>query len=299
MALYNKKTKKLNVYAKNFKYIENDKLRPYLSKLTNFLTDNEWLKLSGEKYYDFEYTKKESQIDYKPLYVSWFSKGSWLFHEAFSIIDQELIYITVDYKNIFRINNKSSYSDLMSNDQYKSQLSKFNKKYIAVKRRNRLVPKRSKYAACETIEKEQYCEKETKFSFTNTKIKTKCKWNKKTKKCNYLPCTKEMKNNNKCEINYAYPYHNWDKVFEKYDGMAIYPMMTTEEMEKIQNHIAFLGWDVETLVLSNSKPIIHHHNLGTIRELLNLSKKDSDKKINYSKLVSKLIEKISEIRKSM
>jgi hypothetical protein len=102
---------------------------------------------------------------------------------------------------------------------------------------------------------------------------------------------------NECEISYGYPMYNWFKLLQKYDGFAIYPMMTLEEMEKIENHHGFDGWDVESLVLSNSTPIIHHHNLGTVRELLNISKKDSDKEINYSKLVSKIIQKISDIRK--
>ncbi len=52
----------------------------------------------------------------------------------------------------------------------------------------------------------------------------------------------------------------------------------------------------ETLVLSNDTPIITHHNLGTIRELLNITKK-TKVDINYSKLVSKLIQKINEVRK--
>jgi hypothetical protein len=301
-----KKTKKLNIYAKNFNYISDEEARPYLSKLTNFLGDNEWLKSSREKFFEFDNKKifdnktlENKMIGMKPSYVSWFSKGSWLFHDIGLNIDNEIIYITVDYnKNIFRIANKSTYSNLMTNDQYKSQLSKFNKKYIAIKRRNKLVPKGDKYASCDFSPK-KFCEEKSDFNFnlmTKVEIKPKCKWNKKTKKCNFLPCSREMKENNKCEISYSMPFYNWFKFFNEYDGLAIYPMMTTEEMENIENHHGFMGWDVETLVLSNSEPIIKHHNLGTIRELLNIPKK-SDEYINYNKLVSKLIQKINEVRK--
>lgn len=308
MTIHNKKTKKLNVYAKNLLQIEYYKNRKYLSKLTNFLADNEWLKLSDEKYYDFSIDKifdnktmEKKMISFKPRRVSWFSKGSWLFQDMFNIIDDEIIYITVDYKNIFKINNKSPYSDLMSNEQYKSQLSKFNKKYIASKPRNKLVPKGDKYYFCNFKSTKEMCNNNAFInSLTDSpnlkKNESRCKWNNKTKKCNYLPCTKKM---NDCETIYIAPQYNWFKLLQKYDGLAIYPMMTEEEMEHIQNHHGFEGWDVESLVLSNSTPIITHHNLGTIRELLNISKKDSDKEINYSKLVSKIIKKISEIRKSM
>ena len=72
-------------------------------------------------------------------------------------------------------------------------------------------------------------------------------------------------------------------------------MMSLKEMEDIQNHHGFDAWDVETLILSNSTPITKHHNLGTIRELLNITDKDSNT-INYSKLIEILIKKIIEIR---
>jgi hypothetical protein len=75
--------------------------------------------------------------------------------------------------------------------------------------------------------------------------------------------------------------------------------MTTKEMIKLQQHYGFTGWDVETLVLLNDKPITKHHNLGTIRELLNIpkdKKQNSNYEIDYSKLVSSLIKKIKEIR---
>jgi hypothetical protein len=308
MTIHNKKTKKINVYAKNFRDTIDEKDMRELTKLTDFLAENEWLKVSKEKYYDFSIDKnffhKKSVVNgmmsHKPGYVSWFSKGSWIFRGGVDIIDEELIYITVDYKNIFRINNKSPYSDLMTNDQYKSKLVNFNKKYIASKPRNKVIPKGGIH--CDEYLTEEEC-KTNEFKilyggFTNVKKNkiSSCKWNNKTKKCKFLPCTKKM---NDCYTIYGVPVHNWAKLLQKYDGFAIYPMMSLEEMVALQNHHGFSGWDVETLILSNSTPITHHHNLGTIRELLNISKKDSGKEINYSKLVSILINKISEIRKTM
>lgn len=302
--------KKLNVYAKTFRFIEYDKNRKHLSKLTNFLADNEWLKVSNDKYKDFTTDKKifnnqeiiNRMIGFKPGYVSWFSKGSWLFHDIGLNIDKELIYITVDYKNIYKIANKSPYSDLMSNDQYKSQLSKFNKKYIIPSNmtKTRLVRKEDKFSSCNWMSTQKECTNSNSSILRelndNIKWKRVCKWNNKKNKCEFRRCSKKKDD---CVPLYNAQFYNWAKLLKKYDGFAIYPMMNLKEMEEIQHHHGFDTWDVETLVLSNSTPITHHHNLGTIRELLNIPKKDSDKEINYSKLVSILIKKISEIRKSM
>ncbi len=120
-----------------------------------------------------------------------------------------------------------------------------------------------------------------------------CKWDKKKNKCKFRSCSE--KKDDCVSLPYLEIY-NWSKFLKDYDGLAIYPMMTIKEMKQIQNHWGFIGWDVESLVLSNDTPIIKHHNLGTIRELLNISTKDKVD-INFSKLVSKLIQKISEVRK--
>ena len=300
-----KRNKKLNIYAKNFRFIDDDKDRKHLSKLTNFLADNEWLKVSKEKYHDFTIDKKifKNNMSMKPGYVSWFSKGSWLFHDIGHNIDKEIIYITVDYKNIYKIANKSPYSELSSNDDYKSKLSTFNKKYIIPYKatRNRLVHKEDLFSACNWIESQKMCgyKKTKKNNNNNNENKSKwysennCIWVKKKNECKFRHCSKKKDD---CVISYNSQIYNWSNFLKEYDGFAIYPMMTLKEMENIQNHHGFDGWDVETLVLSNSEPIIKHHNLGTIRELLNITKKDNDR-INYSKLVSKLIQKINEVRK--
>jgi hypothetical protein len=298
---------KLNIYARNMVYINNQKNRKYLSKLTDFLAEDEWLKISKDKYrgFSFELDKKTASrmIGYKPPYVSWFSKGSWLFHENCCNIDQELIYIKVDYKNIYKITNSSPNSNLVTDQQYKKQLTKFNKKYIIIRHRNRMVHRDNLWSGCEFIENKETCEKGNQVFFTEDeekekeKNKVQCKWNKKTQKCGYRPC---LKKSGDCVIHYGFPYHNWGKFFQNHDGLAIYPMMTLDEMEKIQNHHALMAWDVETLMLLNDKPIVKHYNLGTIRELLNIPKKEEDDMVefNYSKLVSALIKKITEIRNS-
>jgi len=289
-----KKTrKKLNIYGKNI-YNEKDiKLQLELSRLTNFLNDEEWLKLSTQKYKSFGFdktlfkNKKFNMVDIKPDYVSWFSKGSWLFHEMCCDIDEEIIYITVDYKNIYKITNKNPDSNLSSNNQYKTQLNKFNKKYIYYKGKNKWV---FKNATCNLADDKKECEKDVG-----------CEWDKKN--CNYIKCSKKS---GVCRYYYTMPYYDWKNVFEKYDGMAIYPMMNYQEITSIQKHLGFYGWDVESLVLINDKPVIKHYNLGTIRELLQISKtnEESEKNnhtyeknnINYHKLVSLLIKKIKKIR---
>jgi len=312
-----KTNKKLNIYSTNFRYIDNDKDRKYLSKLTNFLADNEWLKASHEKYQDFTIDKKifndrnikkylnTSKPMEESVPLSWFSKGSWLFYPDFCCnIDTEIIYIAVDYKNIYKITNKSPYSDLSSNDDYKSQLLKFNKKYSVknnIFKKNSLVHKKDASFKCNLITSEKMCGyKKTKKNNNNNENKldedeNNCKWDKKTNKCKFRHCSK------KTDDCVSLPYlemYNWSKFLKDYDGLAIYPMMSVKEMKQIQNHYGFAGWDVESLFLSTSEPIIKHHNLGTIGELLNITTKDvSNFKINYSKLVSKLIEKINEVRK--
>jgi hypothetical protein len=99
-------------------------------------------------------------IDIKPDNVSWFSKGSWLFHDAMCCLDSEIIYITIDYTNIYKISNLSPDSNLVTDKQYKNKLSKFNKKYILNKPRPKLVHKDNLSSSCNTIQKKEYCEDE-------------------------------------------------------------------------------------------------------------------------------------------
>ena len=49
---------KLNVYARNMRFINYEKDKKYLSKLTDFLADEEWLKVSREKYKGFSMDRK-------------------------------------------------------------------------------------------------------------------------------------------------------------------------------------------------------------------------------------------------
>ena len=70
----------------------------------------------------------------------------------------------------------------------------------------------------------------------------------------------------------------------------------------------FTGLDVETLALWNNKPVIKHHNLGTISEIVNEKLKSSNDKSVQKKiskdtyiddvipiLIPALIEKINKI----
>jgi hypothetical protein len=298
-----KKIKKpLNIYATNFRFASDDKSLKYLSKLTNFLTDNEWLKISKDKYHDFTVDKQiyDNMISDKPNSVSWFSKGGWIFYELCCNIDSEIIYVTVDYKNIYKITNKSPYSDISSNSDYESQLKKFNRKYNVnhPSTKTRKVHKKDFSSHCNWIHSKEMCGPKNKYyrSYTSKTLNgNKCKWNKTKNRCEFTPCTKK---HDDCVNLYNIQLYNWSKFFKDYDGLAIYPMMSLKEMEDIQNHHGFDTWDVETLILSNSTPITKHHNLGTIRELLNIKDKDSNT-INYSKLIQILIKKIIDIRNTI
>jgi hypothetical protein len=82
-----------------------------LNKLYNCLNDNKWIKISGDKYTDFDYKNKMKGTGYFKSPGSYFSKGTWLFFylgmnlgydkidlEQFKNNKRELIIITVDEK---------------------------------------------------------------------------------------------------------------------------------------------------------------------------------------------------------
>ena len=136
-----------------------------------------------------------------------------------------------------------------------------------------------------------------------TDVKT-CNWNKKTKKCDFK--TSCSKNNKDCVYDYyRFAEYDWDTIIDKYDGFCIYPFMTDEFMKKIQKHYTFAFWDVESLILFNTKPIIKYHDLGSIREIINAANPISQNKehkmlncIDYSKLINQIIKKIKMLRKT-
>ena len=131
-----KKSNDINVYAKNMIYMkDSNKYKLLLTKLTEALNENQWIKYSKNKYKPIKYidnnkiNKKYNYTGFKPV-GSYYSKGSWLFHEDNCCnLDWEIILIEVDYKTITLITGKEPYKSPISNQVYKDTLSKFMKKY--------------------------------------------------------------------------------------------------------------------------------------------------------------------------
>ena len=95
-------------------------------------------------------------------------------------------------------------------------------------------------------------------------------------------------------------------LYKNYNGFAIYPYPEYEMMTSRKNRsnfFTFLDYDVETLILWDHTPVIKHHNLGTIREILKDSGltdkdiKDNDDNLSYfyEHFIPHLIKKINKI----
>ena len=278
---------KLNIYAKNMLYIEQEN-KKYLSKLTDFINDNEWLKISktpfNTEYFEvFNKIKNIKEKNYnkhlglKPGGV-WFSKGGWLFHEDMCCnIDNYIIIAQIDYSNIYRITGSNRFNNPMNNKKYISSIRKFDKIYNGKIMMRECIPKYTKST------------KTTKSSkYKNTHHKINCKTIKTSKKCN--------KFSQLCQWFEGFNFYNWAKLYKEYDGFALYPYMSKEFMLNIQKHLTFTSWDVESLVLWSAKPIIKYKTLGTIKEIIDDERIDSNNPLFYRKLVEKLKEKINEWR---
>jgi len=329
-----KKPYKINVYAKNMRYINNNELNPkynnenpidinkdkykiLLSKLSEALGENQWLKYSKNKYKPIQHinqnninTKKNYYIGSKPQ-GSYYSKGGWLFHQLNCCeLDKELIFIEVDYKTIYRITGKDPYKSPLTNKVYKNIFLEFMNTYGVdfVK---------------DTCMLEGLCwDYDTKEECNQTK--TACHWdttkyNEYTKingvcvkkKLKIDPCNK-IKNEAKCKNNKAFDCYfenkykliNWAKLYKNYYGFAIYPypelkMMTSKKTR--ENFQIFMDYEVETLVLWDHTPVIKYHNLGTIRNIIEetgIKLKKNEEFINYYKeFIETLIKKINVINK--
>ena len=266
-----KKTQKINVYCNHTYYMRNnsDSNKKLISDLTNTLKENQWLKISNEKYKKITPLKiTNSKADFKPQ-GSYYSKGGWLFNETCCNLDNEIVMIEVDYSNIYRITGKTPYTKTNSNSVYKQNMNNFVKMYGS---------KIDKY----------WCRNKKKMSINNSEScfnyreKNKCISNKK---CEWAKSFKSF--------NYPYKTHS---------GLAIYPLPSYKWLHKnVDEMLVFNSYDVETLVLWNHEPVTKHYNLGTIREII--GKIDNKEKNNIENdftkyLIPKLIEIIKHIDKN-
>ena len=323
---------KINVYAKNMRYMESnndngnssydmnkDKYKILLSKLTESLGENQWLMYSKEKYKPIKHIDIHNNNDSK-LYDyrgskpkgSYYSKGSWLFHsDNCCKLDKEIIFIEVDYKTIYRITGKEPFKSPIKNSIYINTLSNFMNKYGEKFGKDKCKP----YVDCYEYDTEDEC----------NNPKNSCVWdpnkphifikNKKGKcivsnSCSQFTTEKKCKNTKKynCIYNYSYKHINWGDLYKNYNGFAIYPfpeyeMLTGKKYRK--EFFALYGYDVETLVLWDHTPVIKHHNFGTIKDILKESgltdtditdiKDKEDLTYFYENFIQQLIKKINKI----
>jgi len=320
---------KINVYAKNMRYMYNnetnpknkngnpidinkDKYKILLSKLADALGENQWLKYSKDKYKPIQHIDKNKInsknysyfINDKPI-GSYYSKGGWLFHKDNCCeLDQEIIFIEVDYKTIYRITGKEPYTSPLTNKIYKNRLSTFIDNYGVNGIKDQCLP------SCFEYDTKDECNKPN----------TSCQW--KTDKSTEGACiqtnscykikTEQKCNTNKtydCQFLKGYKLINWGKLYKKYDGFAIYPypdikMITGKKTRK--NYFTFIMYDVETLVLWDHTPVIKYHNLGTIREIIeesgvkikhNNNNNNTHIENYYKEFIETLIKKINNINK--
>ena len=257
-----------------------------ISELTNTLKENQWIKVSSIKYENFINRKITQQSNLKPE-GTYYSKGGWLFHEICCNLDDEIIMIEVDSKNIYRITGESPYKDTNTNSVYTKKIDNFIKTYG---------PKKDKY----------WCSTNTKYidmkyidmSFFKKKNNNKSS-NKNNTRKNITCDTHNAKN--KCISNKNCEWIKQIKLFKypykTHSGFAIYPLPSYKWLSNnFIEKLAFSSYDVETLVLWNHEPVIKYYNLGTIREIIgNLNAKQGSDFTKY--LVPKLIDKIEDINK--
>jgi hypothetical protein len=281
------KTQKINVYGQQTYYMRNESNynKKLISQLTNTLKENQWIKVSSQKYKQIKPHKiTNPNSDFKPQ-GTYYSKGGWLFHDMCCNLDDEIIMIEVDYSNIYRITGKTPYTQTNSNSVYKKNMNDFINKY----------GENVKY----------WCSNKKYLSFNSKTNNKNSKNSKNTTKKNMLwdMSCHSYRDKNKCISNKKC---KWDKAFRTFkypykthSGLAIYPLPSYKWLQdNFDDKLIFNSYDVETLVLWNHEPVIKYYNLGTIREIVgNLDKNNLEN--DFTKyLVPKLLDKIKEINKT-
>ena len=288
------KTQKINVYGQQTYYMRNDSNynKKLISQLTNTLKENQWIKVSREKYKQIKPHKiTNPNVDFKPQ-GSYYSKGGWLFHDMCCNLDDEIIMIEVDYSNIYRITGKTPYTKTNSNSIYKKNIDDFIKTYGH---------KKDKY----------WCRKKNNLSFSSKLNNKNTKTNNTSIKKNNSSIKKNTPKNitcdryrekNKCISNKKC---GWYKMFKPFDypykthsGFAIYPLPSYKWLhDNFDDKLVFNTYDVETLVLWNHEPVIKHYNLGTIRQIIDNTNENNLENDFTKYLIPKLIDKIKTINK--
>ena len=268
-----------------------------------------------EKQDETKYEKKINDIinknhSSKP-YGSYYSKGGWLFHEdACCSIDDEIILVEVNYDTIYRITGKNPDSSPIKNTVYKKSLKTFVDKYGKMIGKDKCV---SLYKIedpfCSWETKEKFCKHRDSCLWKNSKcINNVKKINEDKKTCSKIKTSRTCKTKKNREIHNCiweeeFNIYNWGALYNEksgYDGFCIYPYPEIELIKKFKKQTSsFLSYDAETLCLWNHKPVIKHHNLGTIREIIHNAGIKGKLTKHYNEYLHKFIPKLIEKIKSL
>lgn len=265
-----------------------------LDKLYKTLSNNQWIKISKEKYRDFDYSKKIKSVYDGEGFLkppgSWFSKGTWLFFDLgmslLSINDltefeknkSELIIITVDNNQIYEIKGNKPLINPLKNKTFNKSFKSFTKKYVKTQ-----------------IGKNK-CEYEKLYNILDTN-KNKSKKNKSLLKLKKDSCTKikteqNCDKNKYCYWNHKYNLYDFKKLYEDgYNGFSINPYPGSGDDYFDDVNLGFMMYDTESLALFNSKPVLSYHNIGTIGEIVKACKG----KKTVSKFINELCKRIKQI----
>jgi hypothetical protein len=256
-----------------------------LNKLYNCLLGNKWIKISNDKYTDFDYKNEMKGTLYFKAPGSYFSKGTWFFFDygmglSYDKIDlkqykndnRQIILITVDEKQIYTITGKPKINPFYNNEFNKSFKS-FKSKYVDGK-----IGKNGCYSRISDKELRLFTKKEI------IKNDKKCKLIKTKKGCN--------KKETNCYWSTKWNNYNFRKMYKDgYNGFSInpYPGSNNEYFNNID--LPFGTYDSESLALFNSKPVLTYHNIGTIGEIV-ISLKG---KKTVNKFINELCKRINNI----
>lgn len=267
-----------------------------LDKLYKTLSNNQWIKISGEKYRDFDYSKKIKSVYDGEGFLkppgSWFSKGTWLFFDLgmsllfindlteFETDKRELIIITVDNNQIYEIKGAKPLINPLKNKTFNKSFKGFTKKYVKTQ-----------------IGKDK-CEFDKLYNILDTnKNKSKSKKNKtglklKKESCTKIKTKKKCHNNKYCFWNSKYNLYDFKKLYnDGYNGFSINPYPGSDDEYFNDVNLGFKIYDTESLALFNSKSVLSYHNIGSIGEIVKVCKG----KKTVPKFINELCKRINQI----
>jgi hypothetical protein len=134
-----------NIYATNFSEYSKlgsqyllEKQKKLLTKLSNSLLDNQWIRTTTNFEEDLNYKyNTQNKITWKPNGI-YFSKGEWIFHILCCNPNDNIILVKINYDNIHTITNKKP-NNYKIDKYYLKKLYLFRKKYSVNKKNYELI----------------------------------------------------------------------------------------------------------------------------------------------------------------